>query len=207
MTWTPTYHERNLKNIAKLAPNTKAAATKWYEWCVANKVNVLIYETIRTVEQQKKNVAAGKSQTMQSYHLVGQALDFVGIDAKGKELWSAYGKEPFIRAIEQAEKIGFESGHRWGWDSPHLQYNWKGYGTDKELAAQAVQKDEGNGKHIGRITLLRDTSVYEKPTGKSTVVRTLKAGTKLNVFSTAAGFHCISAGMYVMVKDCDFTKF
>lgn len=28
--FTPTYHQRNLDNLAKLAPNTKKAAMEWY---------------------------------------------------------------------------------------------------------------------------------------------------------------------------------
>ncbi|MCM3791068.1 peptidoglycan-binding protein [Domibacillus indicus] len=71
---------------------------------------------------------------MKSFHLTGQALDFVPIQ-DGKAQWAkaAYGKFPFYAAIQYAEKLGFESGYRWGWDAPHLQYNYKGYGTDKAL--------------------------------------------------------------------------
>ncbi|OKL36896.1 peptidoglycan-binding protein [Domibacillus mangrovi] len=134
MSWIPTYHERNLNHLKDLGPNTKVKANQWYQWCIDNKVDVLIYETIRTVATQKTNVDQGISQTMKSYHLVGQALDFVPI-VNGKADWNGYKKHPFLTAIEQAEQLGFESGHRWGWDSPHLQYNYKGYGTDKTLDA------------------------------------------------------------------------
>lgn len=132
MSWTPTYHKRNIDNLEKLAPNTRVKAKQWYQWCIDNKVDVLIYETIRSVVTQQANVAKGASKTMRSYHLVGQALDFVPI-VNGQSDWNGYKKRPFLTAIEQAEKLGFESGHRWGWDSPHLQYNYKGYGTDKIL--------------------------------------------------------------------------
>lgn len=75
---------------------------------------------------------------MKSYHLVGQALDFVPI-AEGKAQWSksAYAKASFYAAIQYAEKLGFESGYRWGWDAPHLQFNYKGYGTNKFLTTAA----------------------------------------------------------------------
>lgn len=134
MSWTPTYHKRNLDNLEKLAPNTRVKAKQWYQWCIDNKVDILIYETIRSVATQKANVAKGASKTMKSYHLVGQALDFVPV-VDGKSDWNGYGRRPFLTAIEQAERLGFESGHRWGWDSPHLQYNYKGYGTDDKLDA------------------------------------------------------------------------
>ncbi|EFR8856735.1 M15 family metallopeptidase, partial [Listeria monocytogenes] len=79
---TSYYYSRSLANVNKLADNTKAAARKLLDWSESNGIEVLIYETIRTKEQQVANVNSGASQTMRSYHLVGQALDFVM--AKGK---------------------------------------------------------------------------------------------------------------------------
>lgn len=131
MAWKPTYDSRNRDNIAKLADNTKAAALKWYDYLIANKIDLLIYETIRTEAQQRENVRKGASQTMRSYHLVGQALDFVPV--KGKEaLWNGYGSADVKKAVSYAKKLGFEWGGDWtGFvDKPHLQYNYKGYGTD-----------------------------------------------------------------------------
>lgn len=126
------YHNRNVSNLNKLADNTKAAAFKWYQYCIDNGIEVLIYETIRTVERQREYVRKGASQTMRSYHLVGQALDFVPIQSNGTEDWNSYNKEPWASAIRYAKQIGFEWGGDWkGFvDSPHLQYNYKGYGTD-----------------------------------------------------------------------------
>lgn len=126
------YHTRNVNNLNQLANYTKAAALKWYQYCVDHGMEVLIYETIRTVEQQREYVQKGASQTMRSYHLVGQALDFVPIQSNGTEDWEGYNKEPWASAIRYAKQIGFEWGGDWkGFvDRPHLQYNYKGYGTD-----------------------------------------------------------------------------
>lgn len=124
------YDTRNRTNINKLADHTKLAAINWYDYCINNQIQVLIYETIRTVEQQKLNVANGKSQTMRSYHLVGQALDWVLVDANGTALWNGYKTPNADKVINYAKKLGFVSGRDWGWDAPHLQYEYKGYGTD-----------------------------------------------------------------------------
>jgi peptidoglycan LD-endopeptidase CwlK len=131
---TMTYKERNLANIAKLAPNTRYLAQKWHEYCEKNGIDILIYETIRTEEQQRKNVQEGKSKTMKSYHLVGQALDFVPV-VDGKAKWDGYDLPQIKKAIAEAKRLGFEWGGDWegAWDKPHLQYKYKGYGTDKEL--------------------------------------------------------------------------
>ena len=125
------YDTRNRTNLDKLADNTRIKAYQWYQYCIDNKIQVLIYETIRTKEKQAENVRLGKSQTMNSWHLTGQALDWVLIDVKnGSALWNAYKTKTGLKVIEYAESIGFTSGHRWGWDSPHLQYDKIKYGKD-----------------------------------------------------------------------------
>ncbi|HAC1176452.1 TPA_asm: M15 family peptidase [Listeria monocytogenes] len=128
---TSYYYSRSLANVNKLADNTKAAARKLLDWSESNGIEVLIYETIRTKEQQSANVASGASQTMRSYHLVGQALDFVM--AKGKTVdWGAYRSDKGKKFVAKAKSLGFEWGGDWSGfvDNPHLQFNYKGYGTD-----------------------------------------------------------------------------
>ncbi|PDC55947.1 peptidase M15, partial [Listeria monocytogenes] len=122
---------RSLANVNKLADNTKAAARKLLDWSENNGIEVLIYETIRTKEQQAANVASGASQTMRSYHLVGQALDFVM--AKGKTVnWGGYRSANAKKFIAKAKALGFTWGGDWDGfvDNPHLQFEYKGYGTD-----------------------------------------------------------------------------
>lgn len=136
------YDTRNRQNIAKLADNTKAKTLEWYNYCIKNEVQILVYDTIRTIETQRENVKKGVSKTMKSYHLVGQALDFVPVDNNGKALWSisAYTTPKVIGCINYAKKLGFTWGGDWdndgNWrdekflDAPHLQYNYTGYGKD-----------------------------------------------------------------------------
>jgi len=131
MVFVPTYHERNLKNLAQLGDNTKMAAITWYAWLIANKIDVLIYETIRSKETQAQNVAKGASETMRSYHIVGQALDFVPVDGK-ETLWNGYGTAEIKKAVAKAKELGFKWGGDWTSlvDKPHLEFPYKGYGTD-----------------------------------------------------------------------------
>ncbi|EAE7991384.1 M15 family peptidase [Listeria monocytogenes] len=128
---TSYYYSRSLANVNKLADNTKAAARKLLDWSENNGIEVLIYETIRTKEQQAANVNSGASQTMRSYHLVGQALDFAM--TKGKTVdWGAYRSDKGKKFVAKAKALGFEWGGDWSGfvDNPHLQFNYKGYGTD-----------------------------------------------------------------------------
>lgn len=153
------YHTRNVNNLNQLADHTKAAAFKWYQYCVDNGIEVLIYETIRTKETQREYVNKGASQTMKSYHIVGQALDFVPIKSNGTEDWDGYRKEPWASAIRYAKNIGFEWGGDWkGFvDSPHLQWNYKGYGTDTfNCGNVSVSEPVSNNNERGQVDLPND---------------------------------------------------
>ncbi|KIU12358.1 M15 family metallopeptidase [Bacillus subtilis] len=164
------YYSRNMDNmdnINKLADNTKAAAKKLLAYAEKNKIGVLIYGTIRTEAQQRQNVNKGVSQTMKSYHLVGQALDFVptGGYSKSDTKWNGYGTANIKKFIAYAKSIGFEWGGDWkGFvDQPHLQFNYKGYGTDtfgKKASSTPVKaskpsKSTNSGiKSVGKIKIV-----------------------------------------------------
>lgn len=130
MSFKMIYDARNRVNLDMLANATKAKAYQWYQYCINNKIQVLIYETIRTKEKQAENVKKGASKTMNSWHITGQALDWVLVNSKGEALWSSYNTGNGLKVINYAKSIGFTSGHDWGWDSPHLQYDKIAYGKD-----------------------------------------------------------------------------
>ncbi|MCU4984561.1 M15 family metallopeptidase [Bacillus cereus] len=186
------YHNRNVSNLNKLADNTKAAAFKWYQYCIDNGIEVLIYETIRTVEQQREYVRKGASQTMRSYHLVGQALDFVPIQSNGTEDWNGYNKEPWASAICYAKQIGFEWGGDWkGFvDSPHLQYNYKGYGTDtfgKGFQNVATPPPTNDGVGVAYING-SNVNLRKGPGTGYGVIRQLGKGESYKVFGQSNGW-------------------
>ncbi|PEQ31021.1 SH3 domain-containing protein [Bacillus thuringiensis] len=195
------YTNRNVSNLNKLADNTKAAAFKWYQYCIDNGIEVLIYETIRTVEQQREYVRKGASQTMRSYHLVGQALDFVPIQSNGTEDWNGYNKEPWASAIRYAKQIGFEWGGDWkGFvDSPHLQYNYKGYGTDTfGKGAQNVVTPPPSNDSVG-IAYINGSNVNLRK-GPGTgygVIRQLGKGESYKVFGQTNGWLNLGGDQWV----------
>ncbi|PKG22882.1 peptidoglycan-binding protein [Niallia nealsonii] len=157
MPFTPTYHDRNIKNLAQLGDHTKIQAVKWYKYLIENKIDVLIYETIRTREMQREYLQQGASQTMESFHIVGQALDFVPVKAQ-ETSWNSYRDSKIKKAISYAKSLGFEWGGDWKdfVDQPHLQYKYKGYGTD-------TFKTKGD-KIILSDTKKTSTSTSKKPT-------------------------------------------
>lgn len=167
MTFKMKYDKRNRDNLDKLADNTKLKAYKWYQYCIDNEIPVLIYETIRTKELQRLNVQAGNSKTMNSWHLTGQALDWVLVDTKGNTLWNAYKTKQGLRAITYAEALGFTSGHRWGWDSPHLQYDKIAYGKDTFGRLNSTQpKTKPDVSHKLGYDIVTDAKAHRIQSGK-----------------------------------------
>lgn len=93
--------------------------------------------SIRSIEEQKKMVAAGASKTMRSRHLPGKtnkkshAVDLaVKLDGKIKWDWPLYvDLAKKIKAAARAEKVPIEWGGDWVSfkDGPHFQLPWAKY--------------------------------------------------------------------------------
>lgn len=167
MSFKMIYDTRNRTNLDKLADNTKVKAYQLYQYCIDNQIQILIYETIRTKEKQAENVRKGVSKTMNSWHLTGQALDWVLVDSKGTALWNGYKTTNGLKVINYAKSIGFTSGHDWGWDSPHLQYDKIKYGKDTFGKVTTIVKDEGE-----------DIMQFTNATTKAAVRDKIKQGTE-----------------------------
>lgn len=207
------YDSRNRTNLNKLGDRSKVLAYKWYQYCLDHGIEVLIYETIRTVEQQRQNVAKGASQTMKSYHIVGQALDFVPIKSNGLEDWNGYNKEPWASAIRYAKQIGIEWGGDWkGFvDSPHLQFNLNGYGTDtfngKGQAPSGgtsvntdtnVSTSNGTGSIYGVATVTADVlNVRSAPSTSATIVGKVRKNEPFKVWGIQDGWYCVGGNQWI----------
>lgn len=93
----------------------------------------VITEGLRTLEQQRKNVAKKVSKTLKSRHLTGHAVDIAPLDpdtGKASYDWSLY--YPLAKAIKRnAKELGtpIEWGGDWHSfkDGPHWQLPWKDY--------------------------------------------------------------------------------
>jgi peptidoglycan L-alanyl-D-glutamate endopeptidase CwlK len=112
---------------------------------------VVVTEGLRTQQRQKKLLAEGKSQTMNSRHLTGHAVD-VAIFPDGKVSWDFKLYREFAKAMKRtAAELGI--GLTWGgdWsslkDGTHFQLSWEAYpltekpktvANSKTVAAAAV---------------------------------------------------------------------
>jgi len=218
MTFVMQYDKRNRDNIAKLGDNTKAAALKLYAYLVKEQIDVLIYETIRSLATQKANVAKGASQTLQSYHIVGQALDFVMVDSKGAAKWDGYYSADAKKLVAEAKRLGFEWGGDWKsfHDAPHLQFNYKGYGTDtfgkavapvkpkpaaKPVAKPAPAKPAAALKATGKGVVTGDVFTHSKADLKAaTRSKVLKKGETISIYGEVNGLYRIGTSLFVSKK-------
>lgn len=91
------FSERSQRHLITLDPGLAAVARLALE---RSRVDFTIISARRTRAEQKRLVEAGKSRTMRSRHLTGQALDFVPLDP-------TTGKGRFDRALALEVAVAF----------------------------------------------------------------------------------------------------
>ena len=126
--------QRSMQNLSGVHPDLVAVVKRAIE---ITEQDFFVGEGIRSIERQKRLVASGASQTMNSRHITGHAVDLHPYPYKGdhdvdgvpnSDDWDAY--EPIVLAMRQAaEELGAELTHGWdwGWDAPHHQLTWEDY--------------------------------------------------------------------------------
>lgn len=68
-------------------------------------VDFIVIEGLRTQSRQKEMVATGKSQTMNSRHLSGNAVDIIPV----KTTWKIEEFKPLLKAVKQAaDELGIK---------------------------------------------------------------------------------------------------
>lgn len=97
-------------------------------------IDFTVLEGTRTIERQKKLVSSGASQTMNSRHLTGHAVDIAPLE--GGEVswdWPLYHKlAPIVKAAADELGVDIEWGGDWRTfkDGPHWQLSWNTYDKD-----------------------------------------------------------------------------
>lgn len=105
--------ENSLKELEGVHPDLVAIVKRAIELTVQD---FAVHDGIRTLEEQKKLVEAGASQTIESRHITGHAVDLVPY-VNGKLRWEW---EPIYRITDAVRAAARELGTplRWGgaWD-------------------------------------------------------------------------------------------
>lgn len=133
---------KNLPRLQGLHPTVKAAVIKWIANCYKRKICVLVIEGYRSKVEQNQLYAQGRTKPGpivtyakggSSYHNYGLAIDFALLSPNGdKVLWDTKidqdkdRKADWQEAIEEAKKLGFQSGAEFKKlkDMGHLQMNF-----------------------------------------------------------------------------------
>ena len=106
------------------------------------KVDFGVIYGMRTLEEQEKLVAAGKSQTMKSNHLVGRAVDLMAyVDGKG--VWELNVYDDLCDAMkEAAEELGTPV--KWGaaWSEGDIR-TYPGTAEDAMMKYIDLRRSEG----------------------------------------------------------------
>lgn len=114
--------QRSIDKLAGVNPKLVAVVKRAIQLTT---VDFGVSEGLRTLETQKKYVATGKSQTMQSKHLEGRAVDLVAyID--GEVCWELNVYDNIADAVAKAAKE-LKVPIRWGaaWNVPDIT-KWNG---------------------------------------------------------------------------------
>ncbi|MCG8393352.1 MAG: M15 family metallopeptidase [Pseudomonadales bacterium] len=122
------FSKRSMGHLAEVHPHLAMVAVRALQ---LSPVDFGVTDGKRTMAEQKQEVAEGDSQTLNSRHLTGHAIDVMAyVDGQGSWEWEDYEQigEAFKAA---ADEIGVAI--TWGgdWESlrdgPHFELSWSVY--------------------------------------------------------------------------------
>lgn len=122
------FSERSLNNLKGVHPDLVRVVTlALYK----SPVDFGVTEGLRTVERQKQLVAEGKSQTMNSRHITGHAIDVFAYPTSAGSWDMKYYKQIADAFAEASKELGIpvEWGGNWKTfkDGPHFQLPFDKY--------------------------------------------------------------------------------
>jgi peptidoglycan L-alanyl-D-glutamate endopeptidase CwlK len=136
--------KRSEKNLLGVQPALTAVVRRALE---LSDIDFTVIEGVRTKARQKQLVAKGASQTMNSRHLTGHAVDIAPfIDGQIRWDWP-----PFYKLADAMKQAADELGVKLTWggdwksfkDGPHFELHWGTYpSTEVATVSKPVPIDE-----------------------------------------------------------------
>lgn len=121
------FSQRSLKNLEGVHPDLVRVVTRALS---LSPVDFMVTEGIRTLDRQKELLKSGASQTLNSRHLTGHAID-VAAWVNGAVSWDWVFYEKISKAMFEAaeiENVPIVWGGSWKFrDGPHFELRWKEY--------------------------------------------------------------------------------
>tara|TARA_R110000787_G_scaffold23272_2_gene66798 strand:+ start:2946 stop:3569 length:624 start_codon:yes stop_codon:yes gene_type:complete len=137
------YSQRSLTSLNGIHPDLRRVIDRALQ---DSQLDFAVIEGLRTRKRQEQLVASGASQTMNSRHLTGHAVDLLPLDpttGKGEFAWPLYDQlGPAVKAAAKKEGVPIIWGGDWTSfkDGPHFELDRRVYDNSKwstlELPAQ-----------------------------------------------------------------------
>lgn len=122
------YSNRSLRSLKGIHPDLRRVIDRALQ---ESPLDFIVIEGLRTRERQAQLVASGASQTMNSRHITGHAVDLLPIGPSGPAFdWPLYHKlGPAVKNAARAEGVDLEWGGDWRTfaDGPHFQLSHESY--------------------------------------------------------------------------------
>lgn len=122
------YSTRSLRNLRGIHPDLRRVIDRALQ---DSPLDFIVIEGLRTQERQAQLVGSGASQTMNSRHLTGHAVDLLPIGPRGPAFdWPLYHRlGPAVKEAARKEGVDLEWGGDWRSfkDGPHFQLSRDSY--------------------------------------------------------------------------------
>jgi len=174
------YSNRSLQNLKGIHPDLRRVIDRALQ---ESPLDFIVIEGLRTKERQKELVASGASQTMNSRHITGHAVDLlpIGPDGKAAFAWLLYDQlGPAVEHAAAQEGVKIVWGGRWRTlkDGPHFELDRNAYPVEawttgdeppkprtkptqsKTVQASAVTMASGAGAAVSAISGLDQYAQY-----------------------------------------------
>jgi peptidoglycan LD-endopeptidase CwlK len=129
---TRKFSSRSINNMNGIHPDLRRVLDRALK---DSPLDFVVIEGLRTLERQKQLVATGASQTLNSRHITGHAVDLlpIGPNGKGAFDWPLYDRlGPAVKEAAAKEGVAIVWGGDWKKfkDGPHFELDRKVYPAD-----------------------------------------------------------------------------
>jgi peptidoglycan L-alanyl-D-glutamate endopeptidase CwlK len=162
------YSKRSLNSLKGVHPDLRRVIDRALQ---ESPLDFIVIEGLRSKERQAEMVASGASQTMNSRHLTGHAVDLlpIGPDGKAAFAWPLYHKlGPAVKAAAEAEGVAIKWGGDWRSfkDGPHFELDRDAYpATDWMSGEPAPKPKSAPEKAVKRGTLVQGAAAVSGAVG------------------------------------------
>jgi len=132
------FSERSYRNLQQVRPQLVAVATLALDHLGrVGGPDFVVTDGVRSIDDQRRLMAEGKSQTMDSRHLTGHAIDIAAFTPDYKVTWDPEPYREIAAAFKRAaDRLGVEIVWGGDWeefvDMPHFALSREQYPTPKE---------------------------------------------------------------------------